>query len=76
MGNVNLPRRDLVNPVAPGHQKLKKVNWKQQIVNYVQAWGLYTTIRVVLVWTAKLITELLTVISVRNQRLPWRTALR
>ena len=76
MGNVNLPRRDLVNPVTPGHQKSKKVHWKQQIVNYVQAWRLYTATRAVLVWIAELMMKLLTVLSARNQGLTWRTELR
>ena len=76
MGNVNLPCRDLVKPVAPGHQKSKKVNWKQQIVNYVQAWGMYTATRAVLVWIAELMMKLLTVLSARNQGLTWRTELR
>ena len=75
MGNVNLPRRDLFNLVAPGHQKSQKVDWKQQIVNYVQAWGLYTATRVVLVWITELMMKLITVLSARNQGLTWRTEL-
>ena len=76
MGNVNLPQLDLFNLVASGHPKSQKVDWKQQIVNYVPAWGLYTVITVVLVWTAELMMKLLTVLSARNQGLTWRTKLR
>ena len=53
----------------------KELDWKQLLVNYVQAWGQYAAIIVVLVWTLKIGAKLLAFLSVRNQGFTWKTAL-
>ena len=52
-----------------------ELDWKQWLVTYVQLWGQYAAIIVVLVWTIKIGAKLLAVISVRNQGFTWKTAL-
>ena len=52
-----------------------ELDWKQWLVTYVQLWGQYAAIIVVLVWTIKIGAKLLAILSVRNQGFTWKTAL-